>query len=175
MNATLNIKKNDKVVLTEPLPLRWSEKVLPVGTELIVWKAPRKGNELACSIVNSKVGGITVYPTRNQVKLVPRNCPMPKVGDFFYSSWGYEQTNIDFYQVTTVKNKMVGLRPIGATRVYDGPMSGHTKLVPNAFTGEEEFHLVKFSTEDSPYFKLTSYSSAWPCDPNTNHFFSEWH
>lgn len=29
-----------------------------------------------------------------------------KVGDFFYSSWGYDQTNVDFY-------KVVGLTPSG--------------------------------------------------------------
>lgn len=31
---------------------------------------------------------------------------MPVVGDFFYASWGYDQTNIDFFRV-------VGLTPKG--------------------------------------------------------------
>lgn len=32
-----------------------------------------------------------------------------KIGDIFYSSWGYEQTNIDFYMVTKVHNSMVDI------------------------------------------------------------------
>lgn len=36
-----------------------------------------------------------------------------KVGDFFYSSWGYDQTNIDFYKVvgTTKSGKSVKVQP----------------------------------------------------------------
>jgi hypothetical protein len=35
-----------------------------------------------------------------------------KEGDIFYTSWGYDQTNVDFYQVTEVKGKMLLLREI---------------------------------------------------------------
>ncbi len=172
------MKKNDKVVLTSPLKLGWSprEAELPVGTELIIWKVPRKGDKIACSIVNSKVGGISVYPLKSQVKLVPRdNVKMPAVGDLFYSSWGYEQTNIDFYQVTTVKNKKVGLTPIAGKAEYTQTMAGETRPVPGKFIGPEKFHLVRFSTTDQPYFRLNSYSSAWPTTADKSHFFSEWH
>ena len=34
----------------------------------------------------------------------PPKPQMPKVGDIYYSSWGYDQTNIEFYMVT----KLVG-------------------------------------------------------------------
>lgn len=169
----MKIKKNDKVTLNQPFTPSWSKEVLPAGTELIVWKAQKDG-KLMCSIVNSKIGGLTISVNSADVTKVVRNCPMPKVGDLFYSSWGYDQTNIDFYQVTSVKSRMVGLTPISAKRKYDQTMAGHTTPVPNSFAGEEKFHLIKFSTDDTPYFKLTSYSSAWPTSADSSHFFSEW-
>lgn len=36
-----------------------------------------------------------------------------KVGDILVSSWGYEQTNIDYYQVVAVGKKTVKVREIG--------------------------------------------------------------
>lgn len=39
----------------------------------------------------------------------------PKVGDIVYTSWGYDQTNIDFYQVVKVTKASVKLQRIAAT------------------------------------------------------------
>lgn len=36
-----------------------------------------------------------------------------KVGDILYSSWGYDQTNREFYQVVAVGNRSLKLREIG--------------------------------------------------------------
>ena len=35
-----------------------------------------------------------------------------KQGDIFVSSWGYDQTNVDFYEVVKVAAKTVTLIPI---------------------------------------------------------------
>lgn len=172
MSLDMKIRKNDKVTLNQPLTLQWRKDPLPAGTEMIVWKAQRDGR-LACSCKDTH--GSTVYVNSSDVTKMVRNPPMPKVGDLFYSSWGYDQTNIDFYQVTSVKRRMVGLTPIAGNSKYDGPMSGHTSPQPNKFTGQEEMHLVKFNGDDQPYFKLTSYSHAWPCRADASMFFSEWH
>ncbi len=40
-----------------------------------------------------------------------------KVGDSLHHSWGYDQTNCDFYQVVEVKKASVVLRKIGAKTV----------------------------------------------------------
>ena len=61
-----------------------------------------------------------------------------KVGDILYDSWGYEQTNIDFFQVVEVKPKSVVIREI-ASRVIEGggmAMSGQVVAVPDSFVGE---------------------------------------
>jgi hypothetical protein len=167
----MKIRKNDKVTLNQPLTLQWRKEPLAAGTEMIVWKAHRDGT-LACSCKETHGGSVYVKP--EQVNKITRNCPMPAIGDLFYSSWGYDQTNIDFYQVTSVKNRMVGLTPIAGNSKYDGPMNGNTKPQPNHFIGEEKMHLVKFDGEDRPYFRLNSYSSAWPTTADESHFFSEW-
>ena len=40
-----------------------------------------------------------------------------KVGDILHHSWGYDQTNCDFYQVVEVKKASVVLKPIAAETV----------------------------------------------------------
>jgi len=40
-----------------------------------------------------------------------------KAGDILHHSWGYDQTNCDFYQVVEVKKASVVLRKIGAETV----------------------------------------------------------
>jgi len=59
-----------------------------------------------------------------------------KVGDIVYDSWGYDQTNIDFFQIVEVKPKSVVMRPISQTKTETEYMSGHTSPVKDRFTGE---------------------------------------
>ena len=165
------IAKNDKVTLNQTLQLPYRKEPLPAGTEMIVWKATRDG-QLHCSSKDVVCGFVV---TADQVTKVDRNCPMPKIGDLFYSSWGYEQTNIDFYQVTAVTKRMVGLTSIAGKSEYDAPMQGHTSPQPGAFCGDEKLHRINFDGKDQPYFRLNSYSSAWPTKAGEVHSFTEWH
>lgn len=60
------------------------------------------------------------------------------VGDIIYDSWGYDQTNIDFYQVVAVTAKFVTVRPIaGATcpELQGTHDSAYCVAVPNKFKG----------------------------------------
>jgi hypothetical protein len=61
------------------------------------------------------------------------------IGDILYDSWGYEQTNIDFFQVTNVTDKSVYLRPIASEIVSgtEGRDSANVKPVKDKFIGEE--------------------------------------
>jgi hypothetical protein len=165
----MKITKNSKVILTQQVKLDGRD--LRVGTELFVWKVKRDGT-LYCSCAETH--GSTVCLKPNEVILARRNCVMPRVGDLFYSSWGYDQTNIDFYQITAVKGKMIEARQIAGQSKYDGPMHGHTKPNPGCFIGDSKRYLVRFNSNDRPYFKVASYASAWPCQSDSSHFFSEW-
>lgn len=60
-----------------------------------------------------------------------------KVGDVVYASWGYEQTNIDFYQITELKGKTATLRSIAGEMVkHTSHDSGRVKPSVNEFTDE---------------------------------------
>lgn len=58
-----------------------------------------------------------------------------KVGDIFYDSWGYDQTNVDFFQVTEITKGTVTLRAIASSWTDDKMYA--VVPVPNKFTGEE--------------------------------------
>ena len=61
-----------------------------------------------------------------------------EVGDVLRASWGYDQTNIDYYEVTALIGKrMVEVREIGCEHVeYTGYMTGKSVPKPGAFIGE---------------------------------------
>lgn len=93
-----------------------------------------------------------------------RNVPTTlKVGDILYSSWGYDQTNIDFYQVTAlVGTRMVEIRKIKATSTpEDSFMSATKSAVKDSFTSDEPMRKM---VRDGNKINLTSYSSAWLWD-----------
>jgi len=62
-----------------------------------------------------------------------------KPGDIFYNSWGYDQTNIDFYQVVSTTDKTVTLRQIkGGFKDYnDYQMSGSKVAIKDNFSSDE--------------------------------------
>ncbi|ECO4312781.1 hypothetical protein AB0001_004778 [Salmonella enterica] len=61
------------------------------------------------------------------------------IGDVFVSSWGCEQTNVNFYQVVAVSGKMtVKIREIESQTINDGAQS---------FTGKKYARLDRFKNE----------------------------
>jgi hypothetical protein len=92
-----------------------------------------------------------------------------KPGDIMVCSWGYDQTNIDYYQVTEVRGKNVVLREISKKVVGDsGGSSERVMPVPDSFIGEP---LLKRPSGSSgkPYVRVTSYSSAHLWDGKPDH------
>lgn len=84
------------------------------------------------------------------------------VGDVLESSWGYEQTNVDFYQVIRATPKTVVLRPISAHREL-GETFGHYSVVPNIdqFIGDASRYKVRMMGEE-PYVMIKSFAIAKP-------------
>lgn len=60
------------------------------------------------------------------------------VGDVVYNSWGYDQTNIDWYQVVEVKAKSVVIRPVARNYAETQFMAGRCQPRRNEFTGEAQ-------------------------------------
>ena len=64
-----------------------------------------------------------------------------KVGDIVYTSWGYDQTNVDFYAVTRIGTHCAWVRPVAQDSEATGYMSGRCwPAMPIRFIGPETRH-----------------------------------
>ncbi|HGU7253679.1 hypothetical protein QBD27_14030 [Legionella pneumophila] len=85
-----------------------------------------------------------------------------KEGSILYASWGYDQTNIDFYEVT----KLIGrttleLRELGQELISDGSgFSGKTKPIPGNFIGQP--FRKRIGIHGSVKINEVSRASIWP-------------
>jgi hypothetical protein len=79
------------------------------------------------------------------------------VGDVLYCSWGYDQTTIDYYQVTAlVGARSVTIRKIAAERVDTASMQGMCVPAVGHFIGEAMTKRVN----ESDRVKIYSFASA---------------
>ena len=166
------IKKNDTVTNNIQLVYGIDKlTVVPANTELKVWKVKRDGT-LYCSTTDRNIYYGTIIIKTNDVTKIEKPLPTVNVGDIYVCSWGYDQTNIDYYKVTNVKNKTVNLVSIGQNRNYTGPMQGECVPDPSV-VGNKIYTKRMIDNGDSVSFKMTSYSWAYKWSGKTNHF-TEW-
>lgn len=59
-----------------------------------------------------------------------------EIGAIFCNSWGYDQTNVDFYEVVEVSGCMVTVREIASRDTDSGHDCGHCVAMPGEFIGE---------------------------------------
>lgn len=85
------------------------------------------------------------------------------VGDILYSSWGYEQNNIDFYQVIEVKNKAVVIREIANKIVGDSGTSNLLMPIKDDFIGKQP--MLKIVNNGSVKINSSSYAYKWDGRP----------
>jgi len=103
---------------------------------------------------------------RKEKRLAPSTL---KEGAILYSSWGYEQTNIDFYQVTKViGSRSVEIRELAQERTPTAWEQGETMPKPGVFIGEPMRKLVR----DQNTININSYASAWMWEGKPKHFTS---
>jgi hypothetical protein len=83
------------------------------------------------------------------------------VGDIMVSSWGYEQTNVDFYQVIRVIGKnTVEIREIKQTYRETGSMCGYVKPIKDAFVEKAEL-MIKRVNENAVRMNSFSHAIKW--------------
>ncbi|WP_138485076.1 hypothetical protein [Dyadobacter bucti] len=66
-----------------------------------------------------------------------RNARDIQPGSIFYASWGYDQTNIQFYQIIAVKGIKVIVRELYQDKQYDAIDHGYTSAIKDSFKGDE--------------------------------------
>lgn len=120
-----------------------------------------------------------------------------KVGDLFYASWGYEQTNVDFFQVvelvgeSSVRVREVSpelmeesaVSPMSSDRTYRTDTKG--ELLPpvrsSVFINDQEkgdLKRLKSYAKDgksNPQFYLASFTDAHLCTGETKKAYESWY
>lgn len=93
---------------------------------------------------------------------------MIATGTIFVSTWGYDQTNVDFYRVVRSTAASVWLQKVGQRVVeHTGYMS--ETVVPTEQTCGEVFRRKVQTYRDTAYASINSYASAceWKGEPIT--------
>lgn len=95
------------------------------------------------------------------------------VNDVFVSSWGWEQTNVNFYQVISIHGKKtVVIREIRGACYSDG-MTGSKKAVLNDFIGEPIKRQVKDNSH-RPTINIDDCECAYKSEPGKNYSFTSY-
>ena len=89
-----------------------------------------------------------------------------KIGDIFHFSWGYEQTNCDFFQVVAKRGKMVDIKAINAKSTEQSTgnsMSDYRLPEKDAFVDDQTTTKRLQFSEGTPYLNMASYGycSLW--------------
>jgi hypothetical protein len=139
-----------------------------------VWHLSFKDNFAMKDKILSQIKSLMSWQEKkNQRKIEKKNkyeeeIANMKVGDLYYSSWGYDQTNVDFYQVIAINGKSFTLKEI-ASKTVDGSTYSHGMAdervpVKDAFLDKPE--ITKRT------FKLNSYSWIRPTTETEKHYCS---
>lgn len=150
-------------------------------------------------LLAQNIGDINEYVA--QIKREEPKSETPKknkygvqVGDIFSASWGYEQTNVDFFQVVElVGTSSVRVRGVSLPLVEEIAISGmssdrvykNTKeLLParrNVFIEDDEHgdlkRLKSYAADgvSNPTFKLSSFADAHYCSGDTIKTYESWY
>lgn len=92
-----------------------------------------------------------------------------KVGDLFRSTWGYNTTHHDWYEVVATTPAGVRVRELLKNKDSDDGNNGFTPLVwpatgDHRFAGPVKFKRVRPTYDGGYAFKVNSYSSAYSDD-----------
>jgi hypothetical protein len=92
-----------------------------------------------------------------------------KVGDIYRTSWGYEQTNVEYFEIIEIKGKHAILREIAVASESTGFMSGRCAPLPGKFLeprheGDDRGSPIRRLIQDG-YIKICDVRHAWPEKP----------
>lgn len=81
------------------------------------------------------------------------------VGTVLYRTWGYDQTNVDFYQVVALGKASIQVRKIGYSTVTTGFDCGQATPTKDKFIGEvTRVSPTKYSILDRPSVGISWYA-----------------
>lgn len=113
--------------------------------------------------INDTISRLMAWEDKKAERKEKRKAPTTyKKGDIFYSSWGYDQTNVNFYQVIGTKGKQtLELKEIASSVVSsDGGPTTHVTAVPGKFLNDK----VLTKRASGKYINITDYATGFPWD-----------
>ena len=78
---------------------------------------------------------------------------VPQVGDFMYSSWGYDQTNINFYKVVRTTDASIWIQEVGS-EVVEVTGWAHQNVVP---TNSSDYQTRNWDDESGSFYITRTY------------------
>lgn len=87
-----------------------------------------------------------------------------QVGDIFYNSWGYDQTNIDFYEVIRLTGQGVEVQPV-ASRVISDDGHGNERVVPMPGVVRDYDVILRIDRTDAKPSKVCRLKDGWNGTP----------
>lgn len=115
--------------------------------------------------IDETLQGFMAWDERKAKYKAERNAPHDvKVGDIFRCSWGYDQTNVDFYQCTKVIGAFVEIREIGQMSEETMSMQGECVPCVDSFKGDPMRKKVVTYGEE-PAVRIYSFASAYRMKP----------
>ena len=115
--------------------------------------------------IEQSLKGLMEWEERKAKRKADRNKPHNvKIGDVFRCSWGYDQTNNDYYEVTSIIGQMVEICEIGQMSEETGFMSGECVPETGRYIGKPMRKKVSMSG-DSPSIKIHSFANAYRIEP----------
>jgi len=134
------------------------------------FRSAERMNEYIAEYIENHVAAIAANNARKAARKAAsaQGAAKVAVGDIFVSSWGWEQTNVNFYQVVEKPSaSTVIVREIAYETVEgsEGFMSRNVRAVPNAFIAEP---MKKRLTNGG--FKISSFQLARPTTAEKEHY-----
>lgn len=94
--------------------------------------------------------------------------PTYKVGDIFRTCWGYEQTNVEYFEIVEIKGKHAILRELAQERVDTGWQRGRCVPLPGQylsprFDGDKQGLPIRRLMQEGR-IKIDDVRTAWPVE-----------
>lgn len=158
--------------------------------------------ELAQAIANSEDYAEQIRaeePKKKKAKSEKKNAYGVKIGDIFSASWGYEQTNNNFFQVVAlVGEKSVRVREVNPSIVSRKSVSGmsedrvykltneilppapHSSFIKDQENGDLKrlksgWDADEEKAKQNCYFNLSSFADATKCNGETEKVYESWY
>jgi hypothetical protein len=138
----------------------WKPKAIKPHVNYYYASAEDREKEIQKEIASAQSHIKAIHERKQSRKGTPEQVDDVKIGDIFHFSWGYDQTNVDFYQVIDKRGYMLTLREIDtqSTGVIGNGMADYCVAVKDSFVPDSKpfTKRMQFSS-NVPYINMKSY------------------